>query len=400
MEVLRDHAPALALGRVGRGSEPTQEERVLQRLVVCRTLGLGGQVVRCPGCGDSALLPHACRDRHCPTCPSVRQWRWLEQRKRRALDVPHFHSVFTVAPELRPLIQENPRRLYAALMAAAATTVRWACRRSIGEARVAFTSVLHTWSRSLEYHPHVHVLLAAGGLAPDGSRWVVPERRALLPADDEVRARFRDTLLRRIRRARARGRLRLPPGWGEERLALALARAASRRWYVYSKRTVRSDEAYEYLARYTCRVGLTAARLLAYDGRTVKLATRGGALELPGQELVRRFLLHVLPRGFTRIRYHGLFVSRHAANHALARRRIAEQGLGCGFAAALEGRDEGEAGAVTDSWQEVCARNGHAVERCHLCDGVLEYTSFPPSPQLTARYRAALLARALARGPP
>lgn len=411
LEVLRRHAPAYLLE-----ARPAPEvARVLTRLLTCRTVGLGGHLVRCPDCGDAELLLHGCRDRHCPSCGAVRQWRWLEQRKKRALDVPHFHSVFTVAPELRPLFRANKARLYALLMQAAAATVRWAGRRALGDdVLLASTTVLHTWNRSLEYHPHVHAIVAAGGLRQDGT-WVAP-KGPLLPADDGVRDRFCRALLRRIRHAHEDEPLRLPAGWDEARLEAALARAAARRWYVYSKRTMRSDEAYEYIARYTSKVGLSAARLLAYDGETVTLKTKNGALELPGRELVRRFALHALPKGFVRVRYQGLFVSRHAERHAQARRSIAEQKLGCGFAAELEGRSgaaegaqargrgaDGRDGQNGDSWQEVCTRHGFEVNRCQHCGATLEYTPFQASNELSRRFYEALFAEARARvasGPP
>ena len=413
VEVLRDHAPAYLLAHhLGE-----QETRVLERLLQCRTPGLGGKLAVCKDCGDRTLVCNACRERHCPTCPAVRQWRWSDQRKKRALDVPHFHTVFTVPAELRPLFLADPRRLYGALMAAAAQTVRWACRRAVGDAIPAFTTVLHTWNRSLGQHPHVHVLLAAGGLAPDGSRWVEPAA-AMLPADDEVRDYFRAALLRRIRRLRATGELRRPDGWGQERLEQVLERAAARRWYVYSKGRLRSDETYEYLANYTRRVGLSSARLLSYDGETVRLGTREGrSVLLSGEELVRRFLLHVLPPRFVRLRHHGLFVSRHAKNHALARLRIAEQGLGCGFAAELEGREveapasaasaanaastanaaSGEAGGEGETWQELCTRRGFDVQHCRRCQGPLDYVPFPASTEMRAGFRAMLFARGRAR---
>jgi hypothetical protein len=412
VDVLRDHGPLYLLER----RLPEHEARVLGRLLECRTPGLGGQLVRCPDCGERKLLPNACRDRHCATCPAVRQWRWLEQRSTRALDVPHFHTVFTIPAELRALVFENRRLLYGALLASAAATVRWACARALGGATPAFSSVLHTWNRAQEFHPHVHVVLAAGGLSAGGARWIEPPSgQAMLAADDEVRARFRGALLRRIRRARVLGELRLPPGWDEARLDEELTRAEARRWHVYSKRALSSAEAYEYLSRYVRSLGISTARVLAYDRETVTIATREGrSVTLPGRELVRRHLLHVLPKGFTRVRHYGLFVSRHAANHALARRRIAEQGLGCGFAAELEGRaeesgGEGQPGGAPESeatWQAVCTRNGFAVERCPRCDVPLEYTRFPPSAQLAASFRAELFARAreraagTTRGPP
>ena len=384
--VIRDHAGAL----LADPQLAEQVRRVLRHLVSCRTEGLGGHLVRCESCGQKELVYHACRDRHCPTCPAVRALRWVEVRKQRALDVEHHHAVFTLPGALRPLFFKNQDRLYGEFMKAVADAVRWGCRRVIGDATPAFTTVLHTWDRRLKFHLHAHVVLAVGGLSLDGSTWVIRGRgECFLPADEALRERFRDALLARVQKLRAAGQLVLPPACSDADLDAILARQAKRRWHVYSKKTLRSDRAYEYLGRYARRVGLSSARIVAYDGERVTFVTKGGkTTTITGAELVRRLALHVLPRGFVRLRHYGLFTVRHKARLALARQRIAEQGLGCGYAAVLEGDDEQSADLAEDAaWQDVVReRLGFDPDVCRACKArALVRVPIAPSPLLVRR---------------
>ena len=181
----------------------------------------------------------------------------------------------------------------------------------------------------------------------------------------------------------------MPPATSHADLDELLARQATRRWHVYSKKTLRSDRAYEYLRRYARRVGLSSARIVAYDGERVTFVTKEGrTVTITGQELVRRLALHVLPRGFVRLRHHGLFTARHKERLALARQKIAEQGVGCGYAAVLEGDDEQSADLDEDAaWEDVVReRLGFNPDVCRACKGrALLRVPLAPSPLLVRR---------------
>lgn len=224
----------------------------------------------------------------------------------------------------------------------------------------------------------------------------------MLAADEALRGRFRGALLARIKKLRAAGQLALPPGVSEQELDALLARYATRRWHLYSKKTLRSDRAYEYLGRYARRVGLSSARITHYDGERVTFVTKAGrTVTITGQELVRRLALHVLPRGFVRLRHQGLFTARHKARLALARQKIAEQGAGCGFAETLEGDDARTAELADDAaWEDVVReRLGFDPTVCRRCDkGPLVRTPIAPSPTLVRRNLERVMARR--RGPP
>lgn len=274
-------------------------------------------------------------------------------RDERALPVSHVHLVTTQPSALRPLIRANQRALYALLLEATARAIEdaVAARHGLG-LRLAMTLVLHTYSRTLEFHPHTHAIVAAGALAATDARadadagvttarWVTASAgECFLPADDLFADAYRARVLAGLERLRERdelalpgrlGRLRHPDAW-----AAFVAGLAARRWHVYAKTTLRGGEAYAYLARYAGRVAVSNGRLLAYDGQTVTIATKAGhpPVVLSGVELLRRFALHVLPRRFLRIRHYGLFNARQRELLALARDAIRAQGLEDGSLAA------------------------------------------------------------------
>jgi Putative transposase/Transposase zinc-binding domain len=302
------------------------QRRVLCALTRCRTARLGGHIDVCRACGDQRPSYNSCRNRHCPKCQSLAQAAWLEGRKRRLLPVHYFHVVFTLPAQLRGLWMKNPRVCFDLLFASASATLLDLAKdpARLG-ATPGITAVLHTWTRKLEYHPHVHCIVTGGGLSPDQTRWVAARKRHLFPVR-VMSALFRGKLLDGLRRAHAGAKLRLPqtlstPG-AFERLVDHLYR---RDWVVYAKRPFGNVEhVYEYLGRYTHRVGLSNHRLRAIDDTGVTFFTRHRkTLTLPPLELVRRFLLHVLPAGYTKMRHYGLVAASNATTRlALARHHL------------------------------------------------------------------------------
>ena len=290
------------------------QHEVLRVLARCRTAALGGHLAVCDHCGHATPVYNSCRNRHCPTCQSLEQHRWLEARRARILPTRYFHVVFTLPQELRAIVRHNREALFARLFGAASQTLLALAKdpRRLG-AIPAITMVLHTWTRELLFHPHLHAVVSAGGLSPEGSRWVPTQGNYLFPV--KVLARlFRGKLRAALIDGLASGAIELPPDSAPDvldQLRLVLYRTD---WVVYAKAPFGgAEQVYAYLGRYTHRVGISNARLRAVDDEGVTFATKkGGQLTLSGVEFLRRFVDHVLPKGFTRIRHYGLLAPCHA----------------------------------------------------------------------------------------
>jgi len=316
-QVLRDHAADYRARRV----MTEEQRRAVWAMVHCRTAALGGHVDRCTTCAYARPAYNSCRHRACPKCQGQRQQEWIAKQVDRALPVPYSHLVFTLPAELRPVARANPREVYRILFAAASRTVQRLAKdpRHLG-AQVGITAVLHTWSQSLHYHPHVHLIVTAGGLSDDGQSWV-PNcwgERYLFPVRVLSRA-FRSSFVRALVRARTQGKLDLT-GENVAELADDQGFADFKRdlyakdWVVYAKRPFPGvSQLYRYLGRYTHRVGLSNERLLLVDERSVTIRTRSGTAPFAAHEFLRRFLQHVPPKGFVRVRHFGLFASAHTA---------------------------------------------------------------------------------------
>ena len=285
---------------------PLRHRRVIQALVACRTAQLGGHLYACDHCGHQQYAYHSCRNRHCPKCHGNDMETWLGQRHSELLPAPYFHLVFTLPQVLRRMVRRHPHVLYSIIMQSAAEALQKLAMdpRYVG-GRIGILAVLHTWSRTLEYHPHVHCLVPGGGVDQDG-RWVAARKDYLVP----VRALSR--LFRGIFLSRAR--LALPDEvwpaslWKQE-------------WVVFAKPTLRRPDAVlNYLGRYVHRVAIANSRLLAIDdGRVVFRYRRAGdpqsrTMTLPAHEFIRRFLQHVLPDGFHKVRYYGLWAPSQRHN--------------------------------------------------------------------------------------
>jgi hypothetical protein len=297
--------------------------KVLTAIERCRTAAMGGHLDQCSGCGHRAISYNSCRNRHCPKCQSQACERWLEARRAELLPTPYAHVVFTLPHQLASLALQNKEVIYGLLFRASAQTLIEIASdaRRLG-AEIGFFSVLHTWNQKLQHHPHVHCVVPAGGLSRDHTRWVSPRNpRFFLPVDvlSEV---FRGKFLEGLRQAHASGHLRfhgLLRGWSQPRLFRSLIRQLSAlRWVVYSKPPFGGPEqVLRYLGAYTHRVAISNRRLVHFQNDQVTFRWRDSAhknkqrlLTLPVDEFLRRFLLHVLPRGFVRIRHFGFLASR------------------------------------------------------------------------------------------
>jgi Putative transposase/Transposase zinc-binding domain len=307
-----------------QGTISPAKQRVMRALTACRTAQLGGHVESCDSCDYQRIAYNSCRNRHCPKCQGSRQAEWLEDRAKDLLPVEYFHVVFTVPEEIAELALQNKRAVYGILFAASAATLRTiaADPEHLG-AEIGFVSVLHTWTQDLRHHPHIHCVVPGGGLATDG-RWMSCRSGFFLPVP-VLAAMFRGKFVTQLRAAYERGDLRFqgslqrlgkPAAFAE-----LLDRAMAKRWVVYSKPPFGGPvQVLKYLARYTHRVAIGNRRILEVSEVGVKFRWRDRAdgnrprtMLLPGVEFLRRFLLHVLPRGFARIRHYGLLCNRGRA---------------------------------------------------------------------------------------
>jgi hypothetical protein len=325
-----------------RGHLSRGQLKVISAIRACRTAALGGHVARCEACDHVEIAYNSCRNRHCPKCQGQTARAWLAERQADLLPVPYYHVVFTLPAPVAAIAFQNKAVVYNLLFRTAADTLLTiaADPKHLG-ARIGLTAVLHTWGSALTHHPHVHVVVPGGGLAPDGARWIACRPGFFLPVRILSRL-FRRLFLDRLAAAHGAGRL----AFHGDLAALAdpapfaahLAPLRCAEWVVYAKRPFAGPEAVlAYLSRYTHRVAIANSRLLALDERGVTFRwkdyrAREGAtgrawiksMTLSADEFIRRFLLHVLPDGFHRIRHYGLFASGiRAANIARIRTLLA-----------------------------------------------------------------------------
>ena len=308
------------------------ERRALRDISVCRTGALGGHRDVCQRCGHERTVYNSCRNRHCPKCQALRQARWVAARMQRALSVRHFHVVFTLPAELRPLVREHEVLLLDLLFAAASQTILDLGRdpKRIG-ALVGVTGVVHTWGRNLTFHPHLHCIVTGGGLGADGA-WVDSPERYLLPVK-ALGKLFRGKFLDGLARLFDDGKL--APGPRTRKIVADLVEPAAfarlkdalynKNWVVYAKTPFRKPDAlFRYLGLYTHRVAISNQRLLHVDDNEVVFRTRGKQVcRLAPLEFMRRFLLHVLPRAFVKIRHFGLY----AAGNVNSKLAVAHAGI-------------------------------------------------------------------------
>lgn len=304
---------------------PGEHEVVLQAITRCRTAALGGHVEACEGCGVTRIAYNSCRNRHCPKCQGGRRAKWLAAQQALLLPVDYFHVVFTLPHELNALLRVNPRRLYALLFRAAAATLQTFARdpKYLG-ADLGVTAVLHTWGQTLTQHVHVHCVVTGGGLSRDGRRWVSARPRFLFPVRALSKV-FRGKFLAGLCRLRTRQRLTFAGVCAPLADSLTWQRwlrtLREVEWVVYAKPPFGGPQhVLKYLSRYTHRVAIANERLRFVGEGVVRFQWKDYAdhnrvkvLTLAAEEFLRRYLLHVVPRGFMRIRHFGLLANRHRA---------------------------------------------------------------------------------------
>jgi len=346
-----------------------QQRRVMRDIVQCRTAALGGHVDICLACGEETPSYNSCRNRHCPKCQSLAQARWIAARKNRILPVPHFHVVFTLPRALRQLAHRNRSTIFELLFHAAASTLLsfGDDRRWLG-ARVGITAVLHTWTRDLRFHPHLHCIVTAGGLAHGGERWVAPPRPGFLFPVRALGEVFRTRFLDGLQAAYDKGVLHFQGSCAAladpARFRKLLERSYRRRWHVYAKRPFGgAGHVMEYLGRYTHRVGISNHRLVHHDERGVRFLTRDGATTtVAPDEFIRRFLMHVLPPGFVKIRHYGLLAPGNVNTQLATAAALLHDGN-----PSVPPPPPASPPAVITSEALLCALTGIDLRRCPRC---------------------------------
>ena len=308
-----EHGPSMSVA----------QRRVMSAIEVCRTAALGGHLERCEECGHERNCFNSCRDRHCPKCQSLARAQWIQDRQSELLDVPYFHVVFTVPEEMAAIASQNKKVVYGILFHSTAETLTTiaADPQHLG-AEIGFFAVLHSWGQNLLFHPHLHCVVPGGGPSPDGQRWISCRPNFFLPVR-VLSHLFRRLFLESLQKAFDSGKLqlfgRLEPFRDPLAFTRHLAALKEREWVVYAKRPFAGpQQVLDYVGRYTHRVAISNNRLLDIQNDQVRFQWKdyrtGGQVKtmtLSADEFIRRFLLHVLPNGFQRIRYYGFLGNRY-----------------------------------------------------------------------------------------
>ncbi len=320
-DILRAHGEAYCAGH----PVSSLQAAVIRRLSACRTAALGGHVDACGRCGYTRISYNSCRDRHCPKCQASKRAAWLEARLERLLPIGYFHVVFTLPALLYPLVLHHQRLLYDLLFRAASATLLTlsADAQRLG-AQIGVTAILHTWGQNLLFHPHLHCVVTGGGLSLDGQRWVAGKRQYFLPVK-VLGKMFRGKFLAGLKAAYLAGQVTLPGSVADlgDRQAFQqlLNQLYGCNWIVYAKRPFGGAEhVFRYLGRYSHRVAIANSRLVALEDGQVFFRWKDYAddhrtkvMRLTANEFIRRFLLHVLPKRFVRIRHYGLLAGRNVS---------------------------------------------------------------------------------------
>ena len=333
-DIFRSHGPAWRQANAGHVS--LDQLKVMSAIESCRTAALGGHVARCEDCAYTTIAYNSCRNRHCPKCQGAAAKQWLAEREAELLPVPYYHVVFTLPAAIADIGYQNKAVIYDILFKASAETLVTiaADPKHLG-ARIGITSVLHTWGSALTHHPHVHMIVPGGGISPDGQRWVSCRPGFFLPVRVLSRL-FRRLFLEKLIAAHAAGRL----SFFGDHAPLAACKAFTAyvsplrkiEWVVYSKPPFGGPQAVlAYLSRYTHRVAIANSRLIAFDQQGVTFKWKDYRIEgrdrykrmtLATDEFIRRFLIHVLPKGLHRIRHYGLFAKSACADHIVRAREL------------------------------------------------------------------------------
>ena len=335
-DIFRLHGPAWR--RANAGHVSLGQLKAMSAIESCRTAALGGHVARCEDCSHTLIAYNSCRNRHCPKCQGAVAKQWLAEREAELLPVPYYHVVFTLPAAIADIAYQNKAVIYDLLFKASSQTMLTiaADPKRLG-ARIGVLSVLHTWGSALTHHPHVHMIVPGGGISRDGSKWVACRPRYLLPVP-VLSQLFRRLFLEKLVAAHRTGELQFfgnhAPLTDRQAFAAFLAPLRNSKWVVYCKHPFGGPkQVLRYLARYTHRVAISNRRLVAYDDKGVTFKWKDYRAEgheryklmtLTNHEFIRRFLIHVLPGGFHRIRHYGLFANgSRADNIARARELLA-----------------------------------------------------------------------------
>jgi hypothetical protein len=333
-DVFRRHGTGWRAANEAHLSFP--QRRVMTAIEICRTAALGGHVERCEDCAHTRIAYNSCRNRHCPKCQWPAAERWLAAREAELLPIPYFHVVFTLPAAIGAIAYQNKAKVYGLLFSAAAETLTTiaADPKHLG-ADIGLTAVLHTWGQNLNHHPHVHCIVPGGGISPDGDRWVRCRPNFFLPVRVLSRL-FRRLFLEGLAAAFRAGELKFFSDLGalndQHAFAAYLAPLRTQEWVVFSKRPFAGpSQVLAYLARYTHRVAIGNSRLLELADEHVSFRWKdyrengdhkNKVMKLSAGEFMRRFLMHVLPNGFHRIRHYGLFANGHRADRLTLCRKL------------------------------------------------------------------------------
>lgn len=356
------------------------QARALRLMMLCRTPALGGHLDLCDDCGHVRPAYNSCRDRHCPSCQAGAQHDWIEQRMKRVLPTHHFHVVFTLPQELRDVALRHGDVVYDLLLRSAARTLLDVSQSKL-HAQPGITAVLHTWTRALLFHPHVHCIVTGGGLQADGQTWV-PTPKTFLFHVNVLRARFSSLIRQGLLAALDEGSLTVDDDPAFRKLLRSLGR---KKWVVYCKQPFAGPEhIYRYLGRYTHRVGISDQRLIAVTDEEITFRTRGAErVTLTPEAFIRRLLLHVLPSGFHKIRQYGLYAGANVHTRLEQARGLLPP---VPPAPAEQNAEDG-----LEAFQE-------ELKKCPACGG--EHLRRIEVPRPTARELHALIGLQRSRGPP
>lgn len=358
-----------AYRRAHHGSISLRHLRAMRAIELCRTAALGGHVDACDHCGYLRISYNSCRNRHCPQCQYLTKERWLETRKEEILPIPYVHLIFTLPEQLRPVALRNQKILYTILFKAGTEAVKKIALnpKHLG-AEIGCIAILHTWTQTLIDHPHIHCMVTGGGLSPDGKQWIAAQGKYFLPVKVLSRL-FRGKFLHYLRQSYESNNLVFPGMIGHLKesthFRALLNGLYNQEWVVYCKEPFRGTrQILHYFGRYTHRVAIANDRLVAISDNTVtfryrdsKERKRTKLVTLDADEFIRRFLLHILPDGFTKIRYYGFLSNRN-------KKKLIAQ---CRVLLGVPKKDK-ERNKLHEGWEEMLLRiTGTDVRICPQC---------------------------------
>jgi hypothetical protein len=337
-----------------------EQSAVLVAIERCRTAALGGHLDVCHSCGFERPAYNSCRNRHCPKCQALAQAKWTESRLERVLPVRYFHVVFTLPAELRAIAKLNREKVFDLLFQGVSDTLQTLGRdpKRLG-AQLGITMVLHTWTRELEFHPHVHAIVTGGGLSTDRDHWIDARRKYLFPVR-VMGTLFRGKFLAALEKLLSQGQLRLPEGCCWKSLRDALYR---KHWIVYAKEPFGgAEQVIRYLGRYTHRIGISNRRLVSMSDTHVTFRTKDGKRStVTGELFLQRFVQHVLPHRFVKIRHAGLMASGNVSTKLARARSLLE-------ARALASATPRASTRLIQDWKSLLfALTGVDIEVCPHC---------------------------------